>query len=177
MPPQQAKMMTAASYVLTPLTVFFTLKFNAGLQLFLVTSGVLQGLQSYLTLQPWFRKVFGLAPLHRHVPTQPTMSRLDVSYAKSGWQAPRTISTTATVTPAEPAADKTKVLGGLMDKVSEGTGALTEKVGEWKAKSAAKEKRSEAAAYEQRRKLEEQQRYRARLEEQRRKASSLKQQK
>lgn len=156
MPPAQAKMMKGVAVVMAPLTLWFTLAFPAGLQLFFLVTGGLQSLQSWAFFQPWFRRAVGLPPLSR-TPVKP--ARVIPTY-----QAARTIDTTAT-----PASEG--IVGGKVADVKNGFGAMVEKAQEYQKKQERKKTVSSLKGYEEKRRAEEQQRYYARIEEQRMRAA------
>lgn len=165
MPPDTANLMKLMGYVMTPVTLFFTMKFSAGLQLFLLTTGGLQALQSMLLLRPGFRKMVGLPPLVRTGPAAP------LSAGAASWQAPRTLKTTASTVDAPK--------GGVFDEAKstaqKARESLTQKLKDYSAKGDVKEAMAKAKKYEERRALEEKERYYARMEEQRLKASGQQQ--
>jgi YidC/Oxa1 family membrane protein insertase len=164
MPADTANLMKLMGYVMTPVSLFFTLNFSAGLQLFLLTSGGLQALQSMLLLKPWFRKLVGLPPLVRTV--QPAAAPLSAS--SGSWQAPRTLSTTATTVSAGGKANN--VFEEAKSTAKQARATLTQKLKDYSDKGDAKQAIAKAKAYEERRALEEKERYYARMEEQRLKA-------
>jgi YidC/Oxa1 family membrane protein insertase len=160
MPADTANIMKLMGYVMTPVTLFFTMKFSAGLQLFLLTTGVLQAVQSTLLLRPWFRKMAGLPPLERHDKATP------LSPGAASWQAPRTLTTTAATVDA----DKGGVFREAKSTARQARDTLTQKLKEYTDKGDVKEAMAKAKKYEERRALEEKERYYARMEEQRLKA-------
>lgn len=161
MPAEQANLMKLVSYVMTPISLFFTMNFSAGLQLFLLTTGGLQALQSMLLLQPGFRKLVGLPPLTRTVGTAAPLSA-----ARTSWQAPRTSTSTAATVDV----GKVGIVQDATNSAKQARQSLTQKLKEYTDKGDAKAARAKAIKYEERRALEEKERYYARMEEQRLKA-------
>ena len=168
MPPEQAKIMKFISIVMAPLTLFFTMKFSAGLQLFLLTTGLLQSGQSILFLQPWFRNLAGLPPLVRL--SAPSGKPAPLSASAAQWHAPRTMSTTATNVADEPAAKKAGMFDDMKESAKDARNSLKKTLKDYSAKGDVKADKRKAQEYEERRALEEKERYYARLEEQRLKA-------
>lgn len=166
MPADQAKMMALIAYVMAPLLIFITKDFPAGLQLFLCVSGVLQSLQAWVFLQPWFRRWSGLPEVSRAAPPPRPIT------AGASWQAPRTIGTASK--PVVEAAPK-----GVVSEVKEGASTAYNKVNtfwqEYSAKNAAKEAQAKAKKYNEKRAMEEKERYYARREELRLRALEKKQ--
>lgn len=161
MPAEQANLMKLVSYVMTPFSLFFTMNFSAGLQLFLLTTGGLQALQSMLLLRPGFRKLVGLPPLTRTVGAAAPLSA-----ARTSWQAPRTATSTA----ASVDVGKVGIVQDATNSAKQARQSLTQKLKEYTDKGDAKAARAKAIKYEERRALEEKERYYARMEEQRLKA-------
>jgi YidC/Oxa1 family membrane protein insertase len=164
MPPEQANIMKLVSYAMTPLSLFFTMKFSAGLQLFLLTTGGLQALQSWLLLHPAFRKMVGLQPLTRMVEARGKAAPL--SAAGTSWHAPRTLSATAKAVDT----GKVGIVQDATNSAKQARESLTQKLKEYTDKGDVKAARAKAKKYEERRALEEKERYYARMEEQRLKA-------
>jgi YidC/Oxa1 family membrane protein insertase len=157
MPAASGKMMKAMALVMTPMTLYFTLSFPAGLQLFFLVTGGLQSFQSWVFFQPWFRRMVGLPPMDRN-PTKPGPSRLS-------YQAARTISTTSRPVKED------GIVGGKVAEVKEGFRAVQEKVDQYQKKQENKKALSSVKEYEEKRRMEEQARYYARIEEQRMRAA------
>jgi YidC/Oxa1 family membrane protein insertase len=156
--------MKLLGYVMTPLSLFFTMNFSAGLQLFLLTTGGLQALQSMLLLQPGFRKMVGLPPIARTVPVGGRPAPLSAS--GTSWQAPRTLTTTATTVDT----GKVGIVQDATNSAKQARESLTQKLKEYTDKGDVKAAKAKAKKYEERRALEEKERYYARMEEQRLKA-------
>ncbi|KAB5575429.1 60Kd inner membrane protein-domain-containing protein, partial [Coniochaeta sp. 2T2.1] len=169
MPPDQAKIMKFISIVMAPLTLWFTINFSAGLQLFLLTTGLLQSCQSILFLQPWFRNFAGLPPLVRLAPLSGKPAA-PLSASAAQWHAPRTMSTTATTVAEEPSPKKAGMFADMKESARDARSSLTKTLKNYSAKGDVKADKRKAQEYEERRALEEKERYYARLEEQRLKA-------
>lgn len=164
MPAEQANLMKLLGYVMTPLTLFFTMKFSAGLQLFLLTTGGLQALQSMLLLRPGFRKMVGLPPLTPTIPVGGKAAPL--SAAATSWHAPRTLAATATTVET----GKVGIVQDAANSAKQARESLSQKLKEYTEKGDVKAAKAKAKKYEERRALEEKERYYARMEEQRLKA-------
>ncbi|OIW30231.1 hypothetical protein CONLIGDRAFT_359592 [Coniochaeta ligniaria NRRL 30616] len=164
MPAEQANIMKLVSYAMTPLSLIFTMKFSAGLQLFLLTTGGLQALQSWLLLHSGFRKMVGLPPLTRTVEVRGKAAPL--SAAGTSWHAPRTLSTTAKAVDT----GKVGIVQDATNSARQARESLTQKLKDYTDKGDVKAARAKAKKYEERRALEEKERYYARMEEQRLKA-------
>jgi YidC/Oxa1 family membrane protein insertase len=156
MPEASGKMMKAIALVMTPMTLYFTLNFPAGLQLFFLVVGGLQSFQSWVFFQPWFRRMVGLPPVERN-PTKPAPGRMS-------YQPARTIGTTATTV-------SQGAVGGKIAEVKEGIKAVQDKVDQYTKKQENKKAVSSVKEYEEKRRNEEQARYYARIEEQRMRAA------
>lgn len=167
MPPDQANLMKLFGYVMTPLTLWFTINFSAGLQLFLLTTGFFQALQSWLFLQPAFRSMVGLPPMNKIT----AIAAKPFSASGTTWQAPRTMSTTATAVED----GKLGLVDDAKDSAKKAKASLTQKLRDYNAKGDVKERARKAAKYEEKRALEERERYYARMEEMRLKALEQKQ--
>jgi membrane protein insertase Oxa1/YidC/SpoIIIJ len=159
MPPAQGKMMKGIAVVMAPLTLYFTLAFPAGLQLFFLVTGGLQSFQSWVFFQPWFRRAVGLPLLDRN-PTKPATSRFAPTY-----EAARTVNTTAT-----PVNDG--IVSGKLADVKDGLKAVQNRVDQYQQKQESKKAVSNIKEYEEKRRAEEQARYYARIEEQRSRAAA-----
>ena len=156
MAPQQAKIMSIVSLVMAPISGLVTIYFPAGLQLFFFMTGALQYLQTWVFYQPWLRRWAGLPPLTPVSPAQPQTSPFSAQSAS--WQAPRTISTTAT--PA-----RTASFSDIRDSLKGGIRSASEKISRSAEGNKKKQLRKQASDYEERRALEEEEKYHARQEE------------
>jgi YidC/Oxa1 family membrane protein insertase len=157
MAPQQAKIMGIAAIVMTPLSLFVTVYFPAGLQWFFLMTGALQYLQTWLFYQPWLRRWANLPELVVRNVSTPSSPQTSPFSAKSAavYQSPRTISTTAT-----PVKDDS-----VMSSVRSGMQSFKEKINTSNESKKKTSQLKEAQAYEARRALEEEEKYHARREE------------
>lgn len=156
MAPQQAKIMSIAAIVMTPLSLFVTVYFPAGLQWFFLVTGVLQYLQTWVFYQPWLRRWANLPELvvKNVTPTAPQTSPFSAKGAK--WQSPRTITTTAA-----PAKDDNSIMSNLRG----GLQSVRDKLDTSTKTKKNTMRLKEAQEYEERRALEEEEKYHARREE------------
>lgn len=157
MPPAQGKMMKGIAVIMAPLTLYFTLAFPAGLQLFFLVTGGLQSFQSWVFFQPWFRRSVGLPLLDRN-PTKPA------SRSMPTYEAARTVHTTATPV-------NEGIVSGKLADVKDGLKAVQNRVDQYQKKQESKKAVSSVKEYEEKRRMEEQARYYARIEEQRSRAA------
>lgn len=135
--------------VMVPISILVTVWLPASVQLFILLSGGLQYLQTWLLHQGWLRQRLGLVPL---VPTgqAPTST--------GSWQPPRTIDTTGR--PAE--APKSE---SIYSTLKGGISSASEKVGDYSGKKERDGNVAKAQKYEEKRSLQENEQYFARREE------------
>lgn len=99
----QAAMAKFLPWIIGPISIIFTLKFPASVQLFFAAAGGLQYLQTTMFRNSYVRRLAGLPELERVDDTdqQPRRSPF-VQHSGGGpvYQAPRTIKTTATEQPS-----------------------------------------------------------------------------
>lgn len=164
MAPQQAKIMNMVAIVFAPLSLFVTIYFPAGLQWFFLMTGGLQYLQTWVFYQPWLRRWAKLPVLELKGAATPVAPKTSPFSAKSAnWQAPRTITTTAS--PAKPESN-------IMSSLKGGMETFREKLDNHQAKTRKKSENTQAEMYEKRRRLEEEAKLSARREEAIRKRQS-----
>lgn len=147
--------MKLVAYILTPISVVVTLGFPSSLQMFFVVSALLHLIQSWLFKQPWLRRWANLGPLPNLAGPGPS----PLPRAPAGtWVAPRTISTTAR--PAVPAeADDKLTITGVASGLQDGWKSAKSKMNNYSEKKVKQSSRQKAEEYEQRRSLEEKEKY------------------
>lgn len=178
MSPQQAQIMKVVPWVLGPISFFVTWKMVASVQLFFATTALLQYVQTTLWHLPAVRRACGLpsleevSQLSRNAPSPfaaagPGAGGSSSSpFAKAGaakggiqYQAPRTVSTTAT----EGAAQKPDS-SNPWEAAKDSWASLKEKMDKRAAGNSIKNEKSEAAKYEKKRLQEEHEQYLKRRE-------------
>lgn len=180
MAPDQAQMMKMVSYVIIPLSVLVTIKMSAGLQFFFVVSAVLQYAQSALFYNSIVRRWANLPPVERYVSAGPDGKGAQMSPFSnaagaagtgSGWQPPRggTVDTTARPAPSpeEEGGGGGKKGANPLSEMKDTFTGMRGKVNKYQENQSKKLERERAMKYEQKRQLEEKERYYARLQEKR----------
>lgn len=152
----QTAMFKAVQYVLTPISFLVSLKLNAALQLYFIASAGLQAAQTLILSRPAVGKALGVDQLN--------MPEKVVNTDKIVWEAPREIQTTATV--PKPAADELDVnTSNPITNMKNTMSSVRGKLNSFAERGNAKKTVQDAAAYEDRRALEEKERYYARREQ------------
>ncbi|EFX02035.1 mitochondrial export translocase [Grosmannia clavigera kw1407] len=160
MAPEQAQLMKMMQIVITPVSILVTVKMSAGLTLFFFLSSVLQMVQTWLWHQPWLRTWKGLPPLHTLIQTpgvaKPAASSTTLRLSPaSTWQAPRAISTSATVTASGSEAAKPAGPPSTVDVVKKGWNKMMGTAKDKQGASKDKQTFKAALEYEKKRAAEE----------------------
>lgn len=154
MSPQQAKIMSLAPWVIGPISFFITWKMSALVQVFFAATAVLQYIQTTLWHIPVVRRACGLPSLEEMTAAAAaTPSLFGRARGAPQYQAPRTVSTTATPQAGSKGSDSP------VEAVRGVWGTTKEK---WEQRNKAKEVKSmkaEATEYEKRRIREENEQY------------------
>ncbi|KAK3370564.1 outer membrane protein TOM13-domain-containing protein [Podospora didyma] len=130
---EQQKTMKIVAMVILPISIVFTCNLPAGIQFYFLVTGALQCLQSSLFYMPRFRRLVGLPPIHKTI----APARIAGAY-----QAPRA--------------------GGVSSTFKGGMDAAKEKFANYTAKNEKKLEVKKAKEYEDRRALEEKEKFMAR---------------
>ncbi|KAI6366326.1 hypothetical protein MCOR25_005143 [Pyricularia grisea] len=158
----QTAMFKAVQYVLTPISFLISLKLNAALQLYFIASAGLQAMQTLILSRPAVCKALGVEQLN-------LPEKVATNADKIAWEAPREIQTTATV--QKPAPDELDVnTSNPITNMKNTLSSVRGKLNSFAEKGNVKKTSQDAAAYEQRRALEEKERYYARREQAARRA-------
>ncbi|KAK4187001.1 mitochondrial inner membrane protein OXA1 [Podospora australis] len=149
---EQSRMMKLISMVMAPLTIGVTMFMPAGLQLYFLISGGLHYLQTLLTYQNWFRRIFGLAPVYP-----------GGAFVPVGYQAPRIMDVKA------PRVQSSVVAHGpqqetMFQTIKAGKDLAMEKLNNYSNKGNVEKSQKSAKAYEEKRILEEKEKLIARRE-------------
>lgn len=150
----QAAIMKLMQYVLTPVSVLISFKLNAALQIYFIASSCLQNLQTSVMRSPAFLKAAGLDHLDN-----PTVV---ANTGKIAWEAPAVIDTTATVEKAAPELDVDT--GNPLTNAKNAIASVKGKISNFADKGNAKKSTKDASLYEEKRAMEEKERYYARRE-------------
>lgn len=157
---EQAKMMRIIPWVLGPLGILVTMNMAASVQLYLAMTAILQYFQTSLFHMAWVRRACGLPPLETLIENpkyqqqqrhrSPFSNRADFSQGVR-YEAPRTIGTTATEGGAANSNNPFEYFKGIVGKMREAKGGMTDKIVDWRDKQQVKKETRKKLDWESKR--------------------------
>lgn len=155
MAPQQQKVLKTMSIVMLPLSTICSMFLPAGIQLYFFVTSALHYLQTFLMYTGWFRRMVGLRPLVKTVESAGPVS----------WQPPRVMDANAPrVKTAQAAVPKSET---MFETIRSTINMAKEKMEDYSDRNDSDRARKAARDYEEKRALEEKEKYLARLQEKR----------